>query len=203
MVLDPFAPDLAGLRYIPNYLDVERHRRLLRILDGLAWVFPTGFKRRVQQYGYTYGYDDGIVEFLGPLPDWAESLARRLNEEQITPWVADALLVNEYEPGQGITRHVDLPRFSGTVVSVSLGSTCIMEFTHRGSTAKHLLLLEPRSALALSGAARTDWEHAIPRRKNDLWNGVKRPRSRRVSLTFRKVEDRRSGCWYTFGTLSH
>ena len=108
---------------------------------------------------------------------------------RITPWLADALLVNEYQPGQGITAHVDSPRFSGTVVSLSLGSSCVMEFTQRGSTEKHVLLLEPRSALVLSEAARTEWQHAIPKRKNDLWTGDKIPRSRRLSLTFRRVEN--------------
>ena len=49
------------------------------------------------------------------------------------------------------------------------------------------MFLEPRSALVLSGEARHDWTHAIPAREADVWQGVERPRGRRVSLTFRTM----------------
>jgi alkylated DNA repair dioxygenase AlkB len=48
-------------------------------------------------------------------------------------------------------------------------------------------LLEPRSALVLSGEARSHWKHAIPARLSDVWMNHESARTRRVSLTFRKM----------------
>jgi alkylated DNA repair dioxygenase AlkB len=49
------------------------------------------------------------------------------------------------------------------------------------------LFLEPRSVLIISGEARWAWKHEIPARVVDTWRNQERPRSRRVSLTFRIV----------------
>ena len=94
--------------------------------------------------------------------------------------------MNEYEPGQGISKHVDcVPCFGNAIASLSLGSTCVMEFSR--PEAKVPVLLEPRSVVILQGDARYHWCHAIPARKNDTYAGRLIPRSRRISLTFRTV----------------
>jgi hypothetical protein len=92
--------------------------------------------------------------------------------------------MNEYESGPGITQHVHSPApFSGTVVSLSVGLTYIIGFPQRGSTAKHVLLLNHVVPDALTRypdrpvACDTEEE-----KRNNT------PRSPRVSLTFRKVE---------------
>ena len=104
------------------------------------------------------------------------------------PYVADQLIVTEYQPGEGIRPHVDAPVFADVIVGVTLGSTCVMEFARAGHPTR-ALLLEPRSAVVLSGDARQDWQHAIPARAEDEWQGRTLPRARRVSLTFRKMLD--------------
>lgn len=78
------------------------------------------------------------------------------------------------------------PCFGDTIASLSLGSACVMDFTNvTGEKQSHLL--EPRSLLILSGDARYHWQHAIPARKSDKWNGQSIPRARRISLTFRTI----------------
>jgi len=62
-----------------------------------------------------------------------------------------------------------------------------MEFTHTETREKMPLLLEPRSLVILSGDARYRWQHAIPHRKTDRYNGQIFSRGRRLSLTFRKM----------------
>jgi alkylated DNA repair dioxygenase AlkB len=93
--------------------------------------------------------------------------------------------VNEYTPGQGISSHRDYAPFGRTVVSLSLLSPCVMDFRHVASGRKESLLLEPRSLLVLSDAARFEWEHGIAPRKGDMWQGLRWDRGRRVSVTFR------------------
>ena len=102
------------------------------------------------------------------------------------PYVADQLIVSEYQAGERIRPHIDAPVFADVIVGVALGSTCVMEF-HRPGRDTEAVLLEPCSALVLSGDARHEWQHAIPARTADDWQGQRLRRSRRVSLTFRKM----------------
>mmetsp|Transcript_54026 Transcript_54026/g.74076 ORF Transcript_54026/g.74076 Transcript_54026/m.74076 type:complete len:88 (+) Transcript_54026:1015-1278(+) len=57
--------------------------------------------------------------------------------------------------------------------------------------------LAPRSLLIFSGEARYNWLHSIATRKVDKVNGLLRFRSRRVSLTFRKVKTDPCTCQYS------
>jgi alkylated DNA repair dioxygenase AlkB len=97
----------------------------------------------------------------------------------------DQLLVNEYQPGQGIAPHRDYAPFGRTVVTLSLLSPCVMDFRHPRTGRKETLLLEPRSLVVLSDEARYEWEHGIAPRKRDDWHGLPVGRSRRLSVTFR------------------
>jgi alkylated DNA repair dioxygenase AlkB len=56
------------------------------------------------------------------------------------------------------------------------------------------LIVGPGSAVVLSGEARSIWKHGIPARKTDQAAGVRVPRSRRLSITFRTVNLRRVSC---------
>ncbi len=177
-----------GLSYVPDYLDEDRQKQVLAVIDSLPW--REDLRRRVQHYGYRYDYARKKVDpdqYLGPLPPWAQSLADQLAGH--APQRLNQVIVNEYLPGQGIAPHVDcVACFAGTVLSISLGSTCVMRLTHPHDGRSVDILLEPRSLLVLGGAARYEWRHSIPARKNDKWNGLTLPRGRRVSLTFRTAQ---------------
>jgi len=102
----------------------------------------------------------------------------------------DQLIINEYQPGQGIYPHVDQVKwFEKEIVSVSLGSDVLMEFKHKVSHQQHSVHLPRRSLVLLSGDARYQWTHGITGRAKDKIKGKWVPRERRVSLTFRKVKE--------------
>ena len=125
---------------------------------------------------------------IGPLPQWAEEIADILCERRLAPERPDQVIVNEYDPGQGIASHVDCqPCFTATIISLSLGSPCVMGFTHKRTRQTVPLLLEPRSLVVLQDEARYVWLHGIPARKTDQYGEKTIRRERRVSLTFRKV----------------
>ncbi|MBV9788821.1 MAG: alpha-ketoglutarate-dependent dioxygenase AlkB [Chloroflexi bacterium] len=178
-----------GLRYIAAYLTLEEQAALAAVIDEQPWL--TDLKRRVQHYGYRYNYTGRTVDmsmFLGPLPTWASRLAHQLHHDGYTPELPDQVIVNEYQPGQGISSHIDcVPCFGDTILSISLLSACSMLFTHSRSQAQSSLCLEPGSLLAMQGEARYAWKHSIPARKSDMYNDQKILRSRRLSLTFRTV----------------
>ena len=181
--------NISGLTYIPDFISVQEQYLLLLKIDHQSWL--TDLKRRVQHYGYKYDYKARAVgndAYLGPSPDWLSSLSKKLHDDGIFPSVPDQVIVNEYLPGQGISAQIDcIPCFADTIASLSLGSSCIMEFFNPKTGKRKSIVLEERSLIVLSGPARYEWQHAIPARKSDIIDGIKTERVRRVSLTFRNV----------------
>jgi alkylated DNA repair dioxygenase AlkB len=122
------------------------------------------------------------------LPDWLQTYAVRLQQAGLFSEIPDQVIINEYQPGQGISPHIDcVPCFTDTIASLSLGSPCVMDFSHIKTGEESSLLLEPRSLLMLTGDARYLWQHAIAGRKRDRYNGQIIHRTRRLSLTFRTI----------------
>jgi len=117
----------------------------------------------------------------------------------------DQMICNYYEPGQGITPHVDLlTKFDDGIVIISLGSSCIMDFrpvtnieedekysekkeikNNEGS--KISVLLQPGDVLSICGDARYKWTHGIEKHLVDEWEGKSIPRGKRVSVTLRRL----------------
>lgn len=180
---------IVGLKYIVDFIDHDTHDQILSQVDASPWL--SDLKRRVQHYGYKYDYKSRIINYsmrIGPLPVWAEKLAVQLCQRGLMKEMADQLIVNEYLPGQGIANHVDcVPCFTDTIASLSLGSSCVMNFTNKQTEQSIPIWLEPRSLVVLQDEARYAWTHGIASRKSDPFQGRTIQRSRRVSLTFRKV----------------
>jgi alkylated DNA repair dioxygenase AlkB len=179
-----------GLTYLNNYIPEDEAESLVREIDAAPW--RTDLKRRVQHYGYRYDYKTRQArreDYLGPLPDLFQHLAERLTSEGQFQTVPDQVIINEYQPGQGISAHTDCqPCFGETIASLSLLSACVMRFASLRSSWHMDLLLQPNSLLVMAGEARHDWTHAIPARKTDLVEGQKSQRMRRISLTFRQMK---------------
>jgi alkylated DNA repair dioxygenase AlkB len=174
-----------GLIYYAGLLDRTEQIDVMAAVDALPW--RDDLKRRVQHYGYRYDYKARSVDHtmrIGELPPFALAVADKLVALDLLAERPDQLIVNEYQPGQGITAHVDcVPCFKDRIVTISLGSVYEMEFAHIATGDTKAVPLELGSAVIMTGPSRYDWTHQIKARKSD--NGV--PRGRRVSLTFRNV----------------
>lgn len=203
------AATVPGLVYVPGWVDPDACRRLIELIDAAEWSSP--LSRRVQHYGHRYDYGrrgvDRVTDTPGgadgpgaggeaersgvpPLPVWATELAARLLTEERMDRAADQVIVNEYEPGQGISAHVDsVPSFGPVVAALSLGSPCVMEFTRLKDRVKAAVRLAPGSLCVMAGDARYAWSHSIAARKSDPDpSGLgRRARGRRISVTFRTV----------------
>ncbi|MGJ8561865.1 MAG: alpha-ketoglutarate-dependent dioxygenase AlkB [Litorimonas sp.] len=179
-----------GLTYLENYISDDETDRLVQEIDAAPW--RTDLKRRVQHYGYRYDYKARQArrdDYLGPLPALFQQLAERLTFEGHFQAVPDQVIVNEYQPGQGISAHIDCqPCFGETIASLSLLSACVIRFASQTLSQQMELHLQSASLLVLSGDARHLWTHAIPVRKTDVFEGQKYFRSRRLSLTFRTMK---------------
>ena len=177
-----------GLTLVPRFLGEGEEEEILERIDQSAW--SNELSRRVQHYGWRYDYKARQVAssmYLGPLPEWAARVARRLFEKGYIDELPDQLIVNEYERNQGIAAHVDSKSsFADGVAMISLLDTWEMWFRKRSSD-KEVIKLERRGAVILKGEARFAWTHEIPKRKTEPGSAGRVPRRRRISLTFRKV----------------
>lgn len=183
-------PTISGRAYIPDFIDSTTESALIKTIDAQPWI--TELKRRVQHYGWRYDYKARSVTNdlrIGALPDWLQPYAVRLQQTGYFSEIPDQVIINEYQPGQGISAHIDcVPCFFETIASLSLGSPCVMDFAHSDTGKKSSLLLEPCSLLVLTDDARYLWQHGIAGRKADRYNGQIIMRKRRISMTFRKVK---------------
>ena len=182
-------PNLSGMRLIENWISDKEAKLLLEDqIDNQIW--DTTLKRRVQHYGYEYNYTYPNTKHIGQLPLWIASYAQKLYLDRVfTEKVPNQIIINEYLPGQGIASHVDcVPCFGDTIASLSLGSGCIMNISDKSGKTLDLYL-KPNSLLVLKGASRYECSHGIIARRNDVIDGKRVPRQRRVSVTFRRVID--------------
>jgi len=179
-----------GLELYFDFISIEDERQIIENLDASIWL--NDLSRRVQHYGYKYDYRARKIDnsfYLGELPKWLNELAQKIYNKKLIDFIPDQAIINEYEPGQGISSHIDCePCFGETIISLSLGSTCVMNFTREvNSLDKKSILLEPRCLVIMKKESRYDWFHGIPARKSDKFNDNVIKRQRRVSITFRKV----------------
>lgn len=200
--LDQFAgiPWPAGLRLLLSFLSEDEERLCKEFIYSRPWDVLKN--RRVQHYGFRFSYDTHRADLAAPC-DPIPDIFRRLIVSRLAAAVPDLqipqfdqLTVNEYEPGQGINRHVDTAdAFDDVILSLSLLSPVVMEFVPDKTDAAATCCLPPlhidlppRSLLMLAKESRYQWQHGIAARKVDrLCKEAWRPRERRLSVTLRKV----------------
>lgn len=183
--VDDMTQSISGMLIQADYIDAETEAALIQKIDTSPW--NCDLRRRTQHYGFRYDYrarSASAATQLGPLPHWVAELTHRVKKDFAIALADDQIIVNEYQPGQGIAAHIDCPKsFAEPIISLSLGTGIELELSCDG--ALHRLYLEPRSVLVLAGEARFQWRHGIRPRKSDLVDGKRRIRARRLSITFR------------------
>ena len=190
----PQVPD--GLRFLPEWISTEQERMLMNELDSCEW--DTTIKRRVQHYGFQFKYSQLNVDTDAPVSDFPP-LCRQLIMErpEVEIFQFNQLTVNEYVPGVGIASHCDThSAFTDTIAVVSLLAPITMDFISHDNARKVSVIVPARSLMLMSGESRYGWRHAIARRKSDLATDgeTTTPRSRRVSLTFRRLDSKDCTC---------
>lgn len=173
---------------------------MLRDIEAGEWERLNN--RRVQHFGYKFKYGRNQIdkdEHEGTLPVFLDRLLTNLS--LLPPLQGlhfDQLTINDYFAGNGIPAHFDTHSpFEEVFVSVSLLSALVMEFKRFDGEERSVYLRE-RSVAVFSGEARFAWTHGISCRKVDSVDGLIQHRSRRLSLTFRKIKFTPCQCPYFF-----
>lgn len=189
------APPIPGFFFCPNLIpyDLADH-----VFDNcLRTYFSSPNVDQVMLFGLASSKSSCLPLFLQELLGELDPLLRPLLPPEIHRILfknegARQAIINLYEPGEGITPHVDLlRRFGDGIIGVSLGSSCAMQFQPcSDSTAparSYNLYLPARSVIVLTGDARYEWTHGIEARTCDRVEGEPTyvDRGVRVSVTFR------------------
>jgi alkylated DNA repair dioxygenase AlkB len=175
---------IPGLYYNPDFLFKDEQNELLEFTHSKPW--DDTLKRRVQHYGYRYDYRTrkiSLEDKVEPIPSEINRIGYRLTHQGYFNQLPDQVIINEYQPGQGIAPHVDCePCFGDIIATISLGSVYTMDFYNEIGERRQLNL-GLGSLLVMTEDARYKWKHGIEARLSDGF----RSRGRRVSLTFRNV----------------
>lgn len=184
-----------GLRSIRGIVPIPLHKRIREwfgsddVQEQLYSVGKGKNSRKVLQYGYsyTYGRKTTITE-IDDIPDILCEL-----RELIDPYVdfdvsvLNQCIINRYEPGQGISSHIDDTRFGETIVCFTLISGRCMEFNRDDE--KYEIYTAPRSVYIMEKDARYEWTHQMRSRLSDTVDGEKVMRKACISVTFRMVSE--------------
>ncbi|XP_016912340.2 alkylated DNA repair protein alkB homolog 8 isoform X1 [Apis cerana] len=192
----------SGIKLIEDFITEEEEKMLLSTITWNNEELSDLKHRKVKHFGYEFQYDTNKVDLdkpIIPIPKNYQFLQILFKQYHNVPYEYDQLTINHYLPGQGIPSHIDTHSvFEDSILSLSLGSACIMNFKKENKKAS--LFLPPRSLLIMSGEARYAWSHGICPRHNDIVqtsNGITtQSRGTRVSFTFRKVH--RGDCCCNF-----
>ena len=173
-----------GFLYRPEFLTPAEEAELVAFVQGLplaeAQYLQYTARRRIASFGGSYDFSSQELRPAGPMPEFlhpVRSRIARLMGVQVEE--LNHALVAEYRPGTPLGWHRDVPDF-GVVGGLSLLGFARMRFRpypHRKGDRTALRIdLEPRSAYAMCGAARWNWQHAISP-----------TRELRYSITFRTL----------------
>ena len=185
---------VSGLYYTANL--ITNSDDLIKKLDKNNWSSLTASanSRKVQHYGYLYDYVSKKINIpTTPLPYFLTELAGELTDicKQLNliddDYVFNQCIVNNYESGQGISRHTDVKGYGKVIGCFTIGSGSTMKFVHPTTQVEYEKYVEPNSLYIMSGDARLIWTHEMLSSKFDIVNKIKIPRSRRISITFRNV----------------
>ncbi|KAK6937395.1 Alpha-ketoglutarate-dependent dioxygenase AlkB-like [Dillenia turbinata] len=202
--------EISGLCLCRDFLSPDQQSSLLSCIQNEGWL-DGGCHNQAMRFG--------------DLPTWAIRLANSIREAvyfsdclsqpiggETSNEVAedcyfpaallwrepffDQLILNVYQPGEGICAHVDLMRFEDGIAIVSLESSCVMHFIRVESDVdgneqegkKIPLHLTPGSLVLMWGEARYLWKHEINRNPGfQFWQGEEIQQKRRTSITLRKL----------------
>ncbi|GAB0087742.1 alpha-ketoglutarate-dependent dioxygenase alkB homolog 6 [Sergentomyia squamirostris] len=191
--------------YIPNFITSDEERQILAAVASAPKPKWTQLlNRRLINYGGVPHKNGMIAE---QLPKWLQTYIDKINNLGILEdKKANHVLVNEYQPGQGIMPHTDGPLFHPVISTISCGSHTVLHLQKTSATVEDVqmceILVEPRSLLLIKDDAYHNYLHSIEECSQDIIGehvanlslcennhelGTVLTRSCRISLTIRHV----------------
>ncbi|UZJ51567.1 hypothetical protein CBS101457_000887 [Exobasidium rhododendri] len=189
-------PEIPGLFYFPGFIISSESEHIVQDVINQDYFDVDNGRDQAVLFGSRDRCQDA------GLPSWTHELlslaASRLREAPSLPpdvltllfpdpsltifqgspacSITRQLILNCYQPGQGISSHIDLPnKFLDGIMIFSFGSGIAMTFQKEEEKEKlHSVYLMPCSLCVLSGESRWEWSHGIPERTGDWVQGNRR-----------------------------
>ncbi|KAI9699609.1 MAG: hypothetical protein M1820_007109 [Bogoriella megaspora] len=166
--------------YIPNFITEEEEAQILEKIPPNRWITLT--HRRLQTHPSKLSSSNTLL--ASPLPSFLTTpIIPRFQDLGLfkdTPHKApNHVLINEYQPGEGIMMHEDGGAYAPVVATVSLGGSLVLDLVEKtedgvdadgeeGKEGKRWRILqEPRSLLVTTGRGYTDFLHGIAEVERD------------------------------------
>jgi alkylated DNA repair protein alkB homolog 6 len=176
--------------YIPNFIDQQCENDLIRkIYDVPKPKWTTLKNRRLQNWGGLPDNDKGMIQ--EEIPQWLNIQCSKITqlgffntniEHGKDTKKPNHILVNEYQPGQGIMPHEDGPLYYPTITTISLGCHTVLDFYKPildtdndenidiNKRYAFSFFVEPRSLLVLKDKMYTQYLHGIKETNKDFIN---------------------------------
>eukprot|EP00743_Colponemidia_sp_Colp-15_P006275 GILK01006751.1.p2 GENE.GILK01006751.1~~GILK01006751.1.p2 ORF type:complete len:316 (-),score=19.71 GILK01006751.1:1189-2136(-) len=199
-------PGISSVWYIPDYISEDEEASLLQYVHSVdpdRWQVLASSGRRLQRWG-GHVTRNGLTE-QEALPPWLQACGHRLVQSKIFDREPNHVLLNEYEPGQGIMPHTDGPLYVPFVAILSLQGDTMFQFWEsvrdsRFGSPLLSLYVRRRSLLLFSEDAYTKFVHGLEEKESDIITesvanteaakvevGQELPRHTRISFTIRIV----------------
>jgi len=118
--------------YIPNFITTEEETRLITQIKNVPKPKWTFLKNRSLQNWGGKPHPKGMLS--EPLPKWLQfyvDTISALNLYGDDKRKANHVLINQYNPGQGIMPHEDGPLYFPVISTISLGCHTVLNFTKK------------------------------------------------------------------------
>lgn len=177
-----FAPE--GLIVHFNYLDSTAAAELSEEIQ--RFPFQPYYYKHCQEFGMNFSlYVTRSTQESIP-PVMAE-LAQRLLEDRLMLNLSNYVLVNRYQPGEGIHQHADDMYYEDGIATISLDSAVAMQFRDGRNGVCRAMFLPAGALVRMLGPSRYLFEHSMPLRGFDVVDGMRVPRRMRTAVTFRVI----------------
>ena len=149
-----------GLSLVDNFITSEEESSLINSVELAGWD-DSPIARCTRQYGAKFDHVKRVVTTCNlPIPPEYAFVNDRL--KTATGISFTQMIINKYNPNQGIGPHIDDSAFGPVVAVISLGSKCVVDFTRsEGLQRCRSYILNPTSLLIMEQAARLEWRHGI------------------------------------------
>ena len=185
--IDPRLP--TGLYYVRNVFSESQEETVKKVLHDNTWGKYHG--RSVQHFGHAY-LGPSKVTATSHIPEEFSSIIQSYNAALgrlgLSHPSSNQITGTMYLPGEGIGCHREDPLLGDPLSIFGSQSDTTMFFKNPSNEDSFRIRLFARSLLVLTGAARHEWHHGIPRRREDEVFGLTIPRTiPRLALILRHI----------------
>ena len=185
--IDPRLPN--GFYYVRDVFSESQEETVKKVLHDNTWEKYHG--RSVQHFGHAY-LGPGKVTATSPIPEEFSSIPQTYNAAPerlgLLHPPPNQIMGTMYLPGEGIGYHRDDPLLGDPVSIFGFQSDTTFFFKYTSNGNSFCIRLFARSLLVLTGTPRHEWQHGLPRRREDEVFGLTVPRTiSRLALILRHI----------------